>query len=330
MAFNLFNKNPDAGAPETDFPTGKYLNKSAGIPGTPVLADMRNDSYIFFNRLIIEAGIVLNDVAETIGSSQFFNALKIAISGSGEAAEWDNGFTYANAGTLVRNSEGNVYSSTGIGGNFDKNPNDPANKLYWFFCKSNKEYQELAYNGDTVDGNMHPVHDRQSANYQQNLLVGKKTIDGVDYEEHFIHLDGTVVTGNGILEGLLLGYPYLDEMAPDNLGTRTLIDMASRHITPQSSGGDNDVLGEVLADRMQGFRQELQDSASGAFLTWGGVGANAGFVERSDSSGSGVSRRFQAKDLITDGVNGTPRIGSTTHSKEFTVGASYIIVQVAV
>lgn len=74
--FNLFNKTPDAGAPDADFPQGKYLNKDAGIPGSPVQADMRNDIYIFFSRLFSEVGFVFNDVADTVLASQAFDAFK--------------------------------------------------------------------------------------------------------------------------------------------------------------------------------------------------------------------------------------------------------------
>jgi len=72
MAFNLFNKTPDAGAIDGDFPEGKYLDKSAGIPGSPVQADMRNDIYIFFSKIFKEVGAVFNDVADTVNASQFF------------------------------------------------------------------------------------------------------------------------------------------------------------------------------------------------------------------------------------------------------------------
>lgn len=328
MANNLVQNVPDAGQGSTDFPTGKYLDKAAGIPGSAIIAKMRNDAYIFFNRLMVEANIVFNNIDDVIGASQFFDALKVAVFGAGETADWLDTTTYANAGLLVRNSEGDVFSSTGLAGNLNKPPSAPGNEDYWFACDDNKLLRKYANRGTVLGDAMHTIHDRSGANYRQNLLVGKKNIDGQDYEEHIIHLDGSVVTGNGILEGLLAGYKYLDLYAPDSLGTRTLVDKSSRHNAPISVGGENDILGQVLADQFQGHVMERNIDGRLEFaLEKVGVPDRADYSAGADSTGLLVTN---TGNPVSNGVDGTPRTGATTRPKEFTVGASYIIVQVAV
>ena len=139
-------------------------------------------------------------------------------------------------------------------------------------------------------------------------------------------LDGTVVTGDATLEAIFdVGggseYFNLDLIAPDVLGTRTLIDMGERVLAAQSSGGENDTMAEVLEDRLQGH--------------WHITNLGDGLDTIADANQVQGKNTFQTagtnatRDPIDDGTNGTPKTGLTTRPKELTTGISYIIVMKA-
>jgi hypothetical protein len=194
------------------------------------------------------ADIAEDELVRFVGTGQ-----NIKSDNGASIALWDAGTLYNVAGTIVRRF-GVTYTATGQASNQGVDPVDANNALYWYEADKEDDLKRFANRGTVCEGDMHTINDRSSGNYAVNLRLGKKSINGSDYEFHMIHLDGTVVTGNTTLENLLSGYAYIDKFAPDVVGTRTLIDMASRHIAPQSSGGDNDVLGGVLEDRFQGLQ----------------------------------------------------------------------------
>lgn len=189
----------------------------------------------------------------------------------------------------------------------------------WLFIPSPEELMKLHWEGVPIDGGLNPVSDRASAQYLQHFLYGNYRLGDngeAFYNFNRVNLDSAVVTGNAELEAIFdVGggneYFNLDLIAPDNLGTRTLIDMSSRHIAPQSSGGDNDVLGGVLSDRFESHTHGLEFPNLG-----GNLSANA-------THGSTLTYFFG---------NDRPSLpagsGSTTRPKEFTVGSSYIIVMI--
>lgn len=77
MARRLNLTAPDIGTPDGDRPDGFYLDEGPGDPGTPILADLKNDIYYFFNKTMEEAGITYNNVVDTQTLSQYYNALLI-------------------------------------------------------------------------------------------------------------------------------------------------------------------------------------------------------------------------------------------------------------
>lgn len=76
MARKLDQNVPDIGAPDAQRPDGYYLNEDAGIPGTPILAELKNDAYYYFSRMMTEAGIAYNNFTDNIESSQYYTALE--------------------------------------------------------------------------------------------------------------------------------------------------------------------------------------------------------------------------------------------------------------
>lgn len=76
MARRLDQTVPDIGAPDVNRPEGYYLNEDAGVPGTPILAELKNDVYYFFSRMMSEAGVSFNNITDDINNSQFFESLE--------------------------------------------------------------------------------------------------------------------------------------------------------------------------------------------------------------------------------------------------------------
>ncbi len=189
----------------------------------------------------------------------------------------------------------------------------------------------MYFSGSPQSGGLNNIANRSSGNYKQSALIGKYSLGGngdTFYNFYRIALNGTTVTGDTNLETILgvggTEYFNLDLIAPDVAGTRTLIDMSSRHLAPQSSSGDNDVLGAVLADRMQGHIHGV--GVLYGTINQGGYDSNS---LQAGQFGSSILKNPKKTDSPqTDGTNGTPRKGTTTRPKEFTVGSSYIIVMI--
>lgn len=202
----------------------------------------------------------------------------------------------------------------------------PLNPDKWLPIQPRYELIQASAEAKVISAGVIDAHDRSNGNYQQNILVDTTEIDGTTYNLYYVHLDGTQVTGDATLESIFDPggsdeYHSIDIYAPDVLGTRTLLDMGDYVSTPQSSSGDADTVGALVDDQFQGHWHDLY-ATTGVAVAGGSAGRS---VE--------VPQTFMTSNAVrtpgTDGVNGIPRTGSTTHGKRFTVGASYIVVMVA-
>ena len=271
--------------------------------------------------IVKSTGLNIDDGEFAIFASSSGLAIK---SGNGAGIpSWGSGTNYTTAGTLAR-VEGRTYASTGVAGNLNKDPRLPENAPYWFTPPDDGMIEYLCSQGDPLNGGMHTINDRGGANYVQRMKINSKAFNSIAYDYWMVHLDDTQITGVTELEnifnvGAANQYPYLDKYAPDVLGTRTLIDHGEYVDTPQSSGGENDVLGEVLEDRFQKHYFDAPRNTSATPVIGGGVTA---FIKTNIASGTQT-----ISDIVGASGFGTPRIGLTTRPKEFTVGASYIIVK---
>jgi len=264
------------------------------------------------------------------------SGLSIVSENSGEIAAWDAGTVYNVAGTLVR-IEGITATATGIGLNQNKHPLIQNNSDYWYIPPEERALIAMANRGEQLKGSMHNIHNIQHADYAQNLKIGKKEVNGTQYEFHLIHLDGTIVTGNTTLENLLDAggpneNPFIDLWAPLVTTTRTLIDAQGRSDRAMTaSGGVAATLGEVQMDaaqRVTGAGTPNWSVSTG--YTGDGVfsaGGAATTMRISPTGNPGV--------LITfDNANSTSPNASKTNDKETRVkaivhGVDYIIVMVA-
>lgn len=311
---------PDMGAVDSDNPNGKYLNKDTGVPGTPALAQEMNSKLNFFARIMAGGGLSYNGDVDTFTDSQFFDAFINILNGGVAVDKWDSteAALYEAAGYIVQDSGGKHYASTGKANNLNKNPADPANIEYWFPSPGAAVLEHHAKSGNVIFS-MHPFTDRAGALFDDYLYLDKIQKGATEYDLVAVMLDGATVTGDSDLEALINSHPYADIFAPDALGTRTLIDMGEHAVVGQSDSGESDTMGEVQEDRGQGHRHKVL----GSFGTL--VGINAANIPPAGLTNTSGEYDAFVRSMVTDGINGTPRIGKTTRGNQLVNGCGYII-----
>ena len=239
--------------------------------------------------------------------------------------QWDvaEAVDYEDAGFIVERL-GQHYAASGKASNSGKDPADPQSDTWWIPSEGWNNYKKFASKGESIPGGMHPWTDFSSGDYQQNIKLDEIVRGGVTYDVFGVILDGTQVTGDGTLEAIFdpggaKEYPWIDEFAPDNVGTRTLVDMRGRATAAiTAGGGEFPTLAEIKEDQMQGHWHDYHSQVAGAAggATWEGF------------TGYAVGTTA-VKDPSTDGVNGTPRTGAKTYGALLVRGVDYIIVIIA-
>ncbi len=334
----LTNTTTPAGRAE-----GQAINDPGGGTGSGVDEEIYNDpAYAIIAPVQAWKDGGMSDSDETTLASDMQDALEEMTDkrvtdsvGAGSLLEWDSGTTYSTLGTMVT-WKGFQFVSFNNTGNLN---NDPLlNPDFWLPIPKPDEMLSMFANGRVLPGGMSDMVDRAGGNFRQNIAFGRYRLGGNGdnfYNFFRVMLDGTVVTGDVTLEddifqiGTGTEYPFADIFCPDVLGTRTLLDMGEYVSTAQSIAGENDTLGEIQDDRGQGHYHEVRWKGSGNYLVPAGDCPTTGGSRRHDDQGAEAAESPQGKDIITDTVNGTPRIGTTTRPKELTEGASSIIVMVA-
>lgn len=326
-------KRPDSFLTNTDAPAdrpqGAATNDPGGSTGTGVDAECYNDNAyaaIAVAESWREEGI--RDANETIDNSDLRDAIE-EMNGKKVfgISEWASGTTYSAPGTITDTVMYKGFQFVNISdvNNIGNIPFD--NPKLWLKIPKVDELLDLAMEGKPTTGGFSPVSDRAGAQYLQNFLYGRYRLGGNGddfYDFYRVQLDGTQITGNGTLESIfdITGgdeYPFLDMWTSESGGIYTLDDIGEYIPTPQSSSGNNDTMGEVLEDRTQGHWHKIQSYGAG------GATGRMGFVD--DGATPFFDRDgVEAHEIITDGANGTPRIGTTTRPKEKTTGVLSIIV----
>ncbi len=335
----LINTTTPAGRAE-----GNAINDPGGDTGTGMDEEIYNDpAYAAIAPIQTYKDGGISDSDETTLASDMRDALEEMTDkrvtdsiGAASLGEWDSGTTYGILGVMVTH-KGFQFVTYNNTGNLNKNP--LLNPDFWYPIPKPDELLMLFAGGHVIPGGMSDMVDRAGGNFNQNIAFGRYRLggNGDDFFNFFrVTLDGTVVTGDVNLEddifeiGTGTEYPFADIFCPDVVGTRTLLDMGEYVTAAQSDSGENDTLGEIQDDRSQGHWHEVRGKTSNEYL-----------VQRADGEVTGAARRFnddavegaespQGKDIITDTVNGTPRVGTTTRPKELTEGASSIIVMVVI
>lgn len=331
-------KNPSSFLTNTTTPAGRAngqaINDPGGGLGTGIDEEIYNDpAYAAIAPIESYKDGGISDSDETTLASDMRDVLEEitdrritdSVTPANSIAEWDSGTTYSVVTQVTwKGFQFVAYNTTG---NLNKNPIQ--NPDFWMLISKPDDLLDKFFSGQVISGGLSTIADRAHGNYAQNIEYGHYRLggNGDDFYEFFrVALDGTVVTGDTTLnddifkEGTADEYWNIDIVAPDVVGTRTLLDMGDYIPTPQSVSGDADTVGDLVEDQMQGHwhdkytGQVTFDSSSGTIAAGGLYGA----VETDDlSAGSPIE---------DDLGNGTPRTGTTTHGKRFTEGASYIIV----
>jgi len=201
---------------------------------------------------------------------------------------WDvaEAVAYETGGVIVERF-GMHYASSGKTGNSGKDPADPQSDSWWIPSEGWNNFKKFASKGESIPGGMHPWTDFSSGDYQQNIKLDEIIRGGITYNVFGVVLDGTVITSDSHLnddifgEGTAKEYPWIDEFAPDNLGTRTLIDMRGRSTRAMTAGGGvAPTLAEVQEDAGQKISGEMA------------IGADTGYNSSVDSELEGVFNRI--------------------------------------
>ena len=328
-------KKPSSFLTNTTTPAGRANGQAIDDPGGGLGTGVDNETYNDPAYALIapiesykDGGI--SDSDETTLASDMRDTLEELtdrrVTDSGTPAnsidEWDNGTTYSSVTQVT--TKGFQFVAYNLTGNLNKNP--LLFPDFWMLIPKPDDLLDKFFSGQVCSGGLSDIADRAGGNFAQNIEYGHYRLggNGDDFYEFFrVALDGTVVTGDATLnddifkEGTGTEYWNLDIIAPDVLGTRTLLDMGDYIPAPQSSGGDGDTVGDLVEDQFQGHWHS-EDKAWSASL--GGITVS--------NFGSTFSQNviFGEADPSDDGTNGTPRTGLRTHGKRFTEGASYIIV----
>lgn len=334
-------KSPSSFLSNTTAPTGRTqgqaTNDPGGSQGSGVDQEIYNDpayAIIAMAETWKEGGV--SGLDETTINSDMRDAVEELTSKKVVGIpEFVASTTYSDPGTLTDVVMWKGFQFVNVS-NINNLGNDPLlNPKVWHMIPDIKDIMKMHFSGLPQNGELLPVADRLSGQYLQNFFTGKYRLGGNGesfYDFNRIHLDGSVVTGNTELEEILdVGgsneYFNLDLIAPDVLGTRTLLDVGDYVLTPQSDGGDADIMGVLVEDQGQYHwhtigttnepekygNQGTPDSQSGDNCLY---------------KGNTDVYRTIAGTILEDTINGggTPRLGSTTHGKRLTVGTSYIIV----
>ena len=305
------------------YPEGSFRDNPGDLTGSGVVSAWGNDVHYAQAAAIYKYLGDKNGNAETTTSSDFLNALETMMGFAvSTVSAWNYATDYSTLGNVSVMRYGMQFTSILATGNLSKDP--MTNPKFWLPCPEARELWGIYSHGRVITGGSLSLHDHTNANYKQYFSLGHHVLGGYAgyaFDAYGVHLDGSAV-GAGDLSTIIESWFLKDSFAPGSTGARTLQDAKGRVLRAMdASGGRADLIGEVLADQMQGhwhtagisaFSGLLASVSSGGALAYPGAGANAGTT--------GIS------NPITDGVNGTPRTGSVTADKSITVGVPYMVI----
>jgi len=316
-------------SPSAGFSEGRLKDDPGDATGSGATVQTGNDWLYGMYATILKYLGVLSDTDESETASDFRDSIEVMAGvKNSNVSEYDNTTTYAQDNHVMYLG---VQFVSMISSNLGNNPMDNPDK--WLPCLDRDDVFVKFRNGETILGGIEALHDYRDSGYRQLFEWGKYNFggdSGRDFQATGLHLDGTVVTGNTTLENLLdVGganeYHLLDIIAPDVAGTRTLLDTRGR--APRivdAGGGDTSNVGVVQEDQFQGHWHSMDiNPIGGPNNSFAAAAGNAGVASPGPRS---TLLDNKAADIETDGVNGTPRIGSETRMKNYTIGVASIII----
>ncbi len=329
----LVNKD----APSGGFSVGKLKDDPGSGTGSGITVQTHND-YLYGHVAPITKYLgAVSDTDESDTASDVLDAHETMVGiKNPNVAEWSNVVAYIIDDHVMYLGIQFVAMIAGTG----NNPLDNSDK--WLPCFNRDDAMVKFRNGDDIKGGPEAVHDFRDGGYRQNYAFGKYNFGGDtgrNFEAFGVHLDGTVITLDATLEAIFdVGgageYHLLDIIAPDVVGTRTLMDARGRVARiVDAGGGDAVAVGSVQEDAFQGWQVGSNADDTGA-RDYFGVTLNRDFrpdtaVQANDAiprfrvGGQGDTEMMLA---VNDGTNGDPRIDDETRTKNYSVGVVSLLV----
>lgn len=305
---------------------GRLKDDAGDGLGSGIVVATHNDFLYGLIAPIMKYKGAISDTAESETASDVMDSMeRIAGVQNENVAEYVNTTTYAVDDHVMY--LGLQFVSM-VAGNVGNAPLDNPDK--WLPCFERNEAVMKWQKADDIDGGFGLIHDVRSASYRQYYSWGKYNFGGSagrNFAAYGVHLDGTLITGVTALEAIFdVGgsneYHRLDVIAPDIVGQRTLLDTKRRAamVVDAASGAERVAVGAVQEDQMQGHKHSITARTSDGNL--GDYSTNA-LVGSEFPEGSSITPILTP---ITDGTNGTPRTGTTTYPKNYSVGVKSILV----
>lgn len=258
---------------------------------------------------------VLDAIEQMIGLSVF------------GVADYNPATTYSTLGESVMYA-GMQFVNINASSNLGKTPLTEPD--YWLPVPDSRELFVKSVHGLPVWGASHPIHDFNDSAYLQSFGLGTHRIggySGTTFNAVGIHLDGQAIGATATaLSDIVEAWHLKDVWMPGAEGSRSSVDARGRLLRAiEATGGQADLLAEVLNDQMQGHRHWVETRTTGAPA--GNNGKISGAPNDAAIATAAESTYNQTGPVIlTDGTNGTPRTGSTTRDKSVTGGVPYMVV----
>jgi len=323
MARKIQALTPNYDAAVTGYPEGSFRDNPGDLTGSGVVSAWGNDLHYGLAAVIYKYLGDKNGNAETTTASDFLNAFEAAMGMySSSVSNWSAATDYSAAGNVSVMRYGMQFTSILASGNTNKDP--MTNPTFWMPCPSANELFALHQEGRMVSGGSLSVHDNTNANYKQYFSLGTHKLGGYNgyaFTAYGVHLDGSSV-GAGDLSTIIETWALKNSFAPGSTGSRTLQDARGRVMRfIDAAAGRADLIGEVLADQMQGHKHE---NAVNVDTNNFGTGVATYLISQAGSPSTQVSDLTNVP--YTDGTNGTPRTGTVTADKSITVGVPYMVI----
>ena len=310
------------------FSEGKLRDNPGDDTGSSVVAALGNDWY-YALAAVVKAQNSLGAVSDNPESESNHDFLDALLEMVGQkvngVADWSAATTYSTANTHVMRA-GIQFVNVNTTGNTNQDPLTTTG--FWMPCPDVRTLFSAWKNGTILAGGSAPLHDYNNALYRQYFSLGKHRFGGYGgsvFEAYGVHLDGSAV-GAGDLSSIIETWALKNTWAPGSVGARTLVDVRGRVMRfIEATGGRADLIGEVLADQMQGHFHDLNYTNM--------IGGSRDILLDTALTSAGNNILSLADDEtirspITDGTNGTPRTGTVTADKSITVGVPYMVIMV--
>ena len=311
-------------AASSGFSEGRLKDDPGDGTGSGITVQTHNDFLYGFLAPIKKWLGTASETDESETASDVLTAIERAAGVANEnVIAWSNTTTYAQDDHVMYLGVQFVSMEAANVGN---NPIDTP--LKWLPCFGRDEAMRIYRDGHDLPGGFSPLHNPRDATYFREFWKwGKYNFGGAagrNFQAYGVHLAGQLITGVADYVAIFgIGnadqYPLLDIIAPDVMGSRTLLDTKGR--VPRcadATGGSSVAVGLPQEDQFQGH------NVFGSINSYGVP--TAGAVVNVMSSASTTGPLGFSAGIVPDGINGTLRTGSETRMKNYAVGLRSVLV----